>query len=77
MKENETVLELGFGVPIKNAAEKAIDLAKDKKSTITFKYNKVEIKVSPDTTTEYVINAFFSQAASLPNMGIQQKTINK
>lgn len=77
MKQNEIVLELGLGVPLKDAAKKAIDLAKDKKSPITFKYNKVEIKVSPDTKTEYVINAFFSQAASLPNMGMQQKTINK
>lgn len=72
MKNN--ILKLGVGVPIKDAAESAVELAKQKKSTITLAYNNVEIAVSPNTKPEYVVNAFFSKVASLPNMGIPQKT---
>ena len=50
-----------------------INLAKQKKADVLFVYNKVKIKVSPSTTREHVINSFFSQAACLPDMGMQQK----
>ncbi|MBR6364180.1 MAG: hypothetical protein IKS08_03790 [Alphaproteobacteria bacterium] len=49
MKQNETVLEIGFGVPIADASQLAVDLAKQRKSTIVFRYNNIEIKVSPKT----------------------------
>jgi len=73
MKENELKLELGLGVPIADASDMAINLAKQKKADVLFVYNKVKIKVSPSTTREHVINSFFSQAACLPDMGMQQK----
>ncbi|MBR4806311.1 MAG: hypothetical protein IKZ64_00650, partial [Alphaproteobacteria bacterium] len=73
MKENELTLELGLGVPIADASDMAINLAKQKKADVLFVYNKVKIKVSPSTTREHVINSFFSQAACLPDMGMQQK----
>ena len=82
MKENKNVLEIKVGVPIKDAAQLAIDLVKQRlsipslrrDSTIILRYgpSKVEIKVSPETTPEYVINTFFSKAAILPNMGMEQ-----
>ena len=80
MTENKNVLEIKVGIPIKDAAQLAIDLAKQrysipslrKNSTIILKYGEVEIEVSPKTKPEYVVNAFFSKAASLPNMGMQQ-----
>ena len=77
MKDKETVLELGRGVSIADASIRAVNLAKQKKSDIVFIYNGIQIRVSPDTTQNYVINAFFSQAMSQPNIGIisqQQKT---
>ena len=74
MNKNETVLELGFGVPIKDAADLAIKLAKQRKSGIVLSYNKVDINVSPDTTQNHVVNAFFSQAMTMPNLAMQQKT---
>jgi hypothetical protein len=70
MKQNETVLEIGLGVPIADASQLAVDLAKQRKSTIVFRYNNIEIKVSPKTKPEFVVNAFFSKAAILPNMGM-------
>ena len=75
MNQNETVLNLGFGIPIKDAADMAINLAKQKKSDIKFIYNKVEITVSPDTTQKYIINSFFSQAVSQKNMGMKTQVI--
>ena len=79
MKDKETVLELGRGVSIADAADRAVNLAKQKKSEIVFIYNGILIRVSPNTTQNYVINAFFSQAMSQPNIGItsqQQKIYN-
>ena len=79
MKDKETVLELGRGVSITDAADRAVNLAKQKKSEIGFIYNGILIRVSPNTTQNYVINAFFSQAMSQPNIGItsqQQKIYN-
>ena len=80
MIQNKTVLEIKKGIPIKDAAQLAIDLAKQrnsipslrKNSTIILKYGEVEIEVSPNTKPEYVINTFFTKAACLPNMGMQQ-----
>ena len=79
MTKNETVLELGFGISIKDAADMAINLANQKGSEIKFIYNKVAINVLPTTTQKYIINSFFSQAMSQPNIGIipqQQRTYN-
>ena len=79
MNRKNIVLEMGFGTPIKDASAKAIDLAKQTKSEIVFIYNGIEIRVPQDATQKYIINAFFSQAMSQPNIGItsqRQKIYN-
>lgn len=73
MSENKNVLKLGLGVSLSDAADLAIKMAKQKKSGVILTYNNVDINVLPDTTQKYVINAFFSQAATMPNMAMQQK----
>jgi len=76
MKDNNNILKLGFGVPIEQAADLAVKFADNKKSVIVLAYNNVNIKVSPNATQKYVINAFFNQAMSTPNLGMQnQKTM--
>ena len=68
----QNVIKKERGTPILDAAKEAIKKATDKKSKIRLIYGDVEIEVSPTTKPEYVVNAFFAKAASLPNMGMQQ-----
>ncbi len=75
MNKDKTVLELGFGISIKDAADLAIKLAQQNKSGIVLSYNKVNINISPDTTPNHVVNAFFSKAATMPNMAMQQQIV--
>lgn len=54
---------------------------KDKKTVLELGrgVSIADASIRPDTTQNYVINAFFSQAMSQPNIGIisqQQKTYN-
>ena len=76
MYDNKTVLELGIGVSITDAADLAIKLAQQRKSDIILEYNNVNIKVSPNTSQRYVINAFFSQAMTKSDLAMDtQKTM--
>ena len=77
MKNNNNILKLGRGMPIEQAADLAIKFANEKKSEIILAYNNVNIKVLPDTTQKYITNAFFNQAMSTPNLGMQENHENQ
>ena len=68
----DIVLELGCGIDINDAADAAVKLARENGTTITLVYNKIKIKVSPDTTTQYIIKSFFASTVSQPDMAMQQ-----
>lgn len=71
----ETFFETGAGMSITDAAAQAIDIANKENTDITFIYNSVKIKVSPNSTQQRVINSFFAQAASRPDMGFATQKI--
>lgn len=75
MIPSEIIFETGTGNSITEAALCAVNLAKEHNKTITFIYNSIQIKVSPKSTEQGVINKFFSQAMSQPNLGIQTQRV--
>jgi len=73
MNNKECFIGIGKGTDIKFAAQYAVNVAKTENKDVTCDYNGIKIKVTPQTSEQYVINAFFSQAMGNPNIGAQQQ----
>ena len=73
MNNKECVVAIGKGTDIKFAAQYVVNVAKTENKDVTCDYNGIKIHVTPKTSEQHVINAFFSQAATMPNMAMQQQ----
>ena len=72
-QEKEIIYKPETGTDLKVAAWNAILEARKNQQEIVFDYNGVQIRVNKDTGVRYIVNAFFAQAATMPNMAMQQQ----
>ena len=73
MAQEKIIYKPEFGTDLKVAAWNAILEARKNNQEIVFDYNGVQINVDKNTGVRYIVNAFFSQAASMPNMAMQKE----
>ena len=69
MNNKECVVAIGKGTDIKFAAQYVVNVAKTENKDVTFDYNGIQIKVTPQTSEQGVINSFFAQTMGNPTIG--------